>query len=390
MSAGKLKLAKILLLTFAFLLALVLVEVMLRIFTPEPENLAKLRSSSIYIHENKKNATFNYDNVLDGFSNPITFNSYGFRDSEFQKEKEPGVFRIAVLGDSQVEALQVSLENTWQKVMAQRLSEELGRNVETYSFGVSGYGTDQQWLTLRDKVWPFSPDMVIVLFSLNDIGDVYKNKIVTLEGDRLKVSMVDRVGGNFLGKSVRETYTYHLIVKASSGNIMTKRFVDRIRVKILGFPKEERFVLSDSQLAQGPFEVIASQKNPPQEVLDTWNIEKALLADMQRQASDHKAKFLVAISIPRAQVSGDWDQLRDQYKLDPATSSDHEINDVLEGFGKERGITIYDGREDAIAWVKEKGIIHWKADSHYNINGNLFMGTKLADFIINQKLVSGE
>lgn len=152
------------------LMAVGLFELILRLFLPEPENLTKLRSSSLFLFENKPNATFPYRREEE-FNNWIAINSDGFRDLEFKVNKDPGVLRIAVLGDSQEEALQVELDKTWQKVMARRLSGELGRPAEAYNFGVSGYGTDQEWLTLREKVLIFSPDMVILAFSPNDVGD---------------------------------------------------------------------------------------------------------------------------------------------------------------------------------------------------------------------------
>lgn len=395
--------AKLLFIFLAFFLGTFLFEVFLRTFIGEPENLAKLKSSSVFLHENKPDVSFVYVNTSDGFRNEIILNHWGFRDDEFKKEKERGVFKIAVLGDSQEEALQVELSDTWQKVMARKLSEELSKKVsgpegpparwvESYSFGVSGYGTDQQWLTLREKVWQFAPDMIVLAFSPNDVGDTYKNRLVSLEGDKIKVAnSQDRAGGNFLGRLVRQTYIYHVIIKAASGQSFTKNLVDKIRVKILGFPKDDRFFLSDSQLVQGPFEVVASQKTPPKEVLDTWQVVKALISDMKKQSDEHQAKFLITINIPRAQVSGgDWEFIRNKYKLDPATSSPHQINDVLGQFAKEANINFYDPREDAIIWHSEKGILHWEQDAHFNINGNLFMGTKVADFIIENKIILSE
>jgi hypothetical protein len=116
------------------------------------------------------------------------------------------------------------------------------------------------------------------------------------------VSAKERAGGNILGKLVRQTYLYHLTLKASSRNGLVKGVVDKIRTKILGFPKDERFFLSDAQLVQGPFEVIASQKNPPNEVLETWKVVLALISDMKRQTDLHQAKFLITINIPGDQV----------------------------------------------------------------------------------------
>lgn len=379
---------KVGLLVFAVFLSMVLFETMLRAFTPTPENLAKLKASSVFLHENNPGAVFPYRREGE-FDNLISINTYGFRDLEFEPQKEQGVFRIAVLGDSQEEALQVDLDKTWQKVMAKVLSVDLGRPVESYNFGVSGYGTDQQWLTLREKVWQFNPDMVILAFSPNDVGDTFKNRLVSVKDGKLEVmSAEDRAGGNFLGKKVRKTYIYHLLVRATSGSDLGKTLLDEVRTRILGFPTEERFFMSDAQLVEGPFEVVASQKNPPADVFSGWELVKALILDMRRQTEEHDASFLITINIPRAQVQPEsWELLRNLYKLPQGQSSPYEINNVLASFAGERGLVLYDPREDAIGWFAKNGLLHFVEDGHFNENGNLFMGTSVAKFILANELI---
>lgn len=105
----------------------------------------------------------------------IRINSDGLRDRERPKVKPSDTFRIAVLGDSMIEALQVPLEQTASAIMEQRL-QYCGTlpkpKVEVINFGVSSYGTAQELLTLRHKVWDYSPDLVLLAFTTsNDIKD---------------------------------------------------------------------------------------------------------------------------------------------------------------------------------------------------------------------------
>src|SRR5262249_54690346 len=69
-------------------------------------------------------------------------NSAGFRDREHATAKPPGTFRIAVLGDSVPEALQVELRDTFWWRLQEKLrgcAALAGREVEVLNFGVSGY-----------------------------------------------------------------------------------------------------------------------------------------------------------------------------------------------------------------------------------------------------------
>src|SRR6185295_39399 len=84
--------------------------------------------------------------------------------------------RIAVLGDSFTEAMHVPLEQTFWFLLQQKLQQcnaFPGKQVEVINFGVSGYGTAQELLTLRQKVWSYSPDIVILAFTT--YNDVYDN-----------------------------------------------------------------------------------------------------------------------------------------------------------------------------------------------------------------------
>lgn len=378
------KISKGLLILLAFIIGLVLFELVLRVGIPEPENLAKLKSSSLFLYENKPNARFPYISDTDGYHVDISINSSGFRDDEFSEAKEEGILRIAVLGDSFEEALQVNLGDTWQKILARKLEAELGKKVEVYNFGVSGYGTDQEWLTLREKVWKFKPDLVILAFTTNDIGDTFKNRLVILEDGNLVLKKPnERLGGNWLGKLVRQTYTYQTLVKVASRSSFSKRLVNKVRVSMLGFPKEDKFFLSDAQLVQGPFEVIADQKNPPEEVLEGWRIVKALILDMKKQADDNGAKLIVSVNVSKTQLNPqNWEELRSLYHLDPSTSSPFEPNYVLASFLGENDIDFYDPSQDAVEWKSQKGGLHYQTDAHFNTNGHLFMGEAIGKYLL--------
>ena len=105
----------------------------------------------------------------------VAINSHGFRDRERTVSKPIGAVRIAVLGDSFVEARQVAFEDTFVAVLERLLETDprfRGRTIEVLNFGVAGYGTTQELLTLRRDVLAYQPDQIILaLFTGNDISD---------------------------------------------------------------------------------------------------------------------------------------------------------------------------------------------------------------------------
>jgi len=85
----------------------------------------------------------------------VRINRDGFRDRERRMEKPAHTTRIAVLGNSWTEALQVPLESTFCAVMERELARcaaASDNRVEVLNFGTSGYSSAQELLTLRLEV----------------------------------------------------------------------------------------------------------------------------------------------------------------------------------------------------------------------------------------------
>ena len=107
----------------------------------------------------------------------VRINNHGFRDRDHEIEKPANTLRIAVLGDSFAEARQVDMGSAFWAVMERELSgcsSFAGKDVEVLNFGVGGYGTASELMTLRHRVWQYSPDVVLLAFTTyNDIADNY-------------------------------------------------------------------------------------------------------------------------------------------------------------------------------------------------------------------------
>lgn len=100
-------------------------------------------------------------------------NRHGWRDRDWTEAKPPNTYRIAILGDSFVEAFQVEAESTFVRLAEAELNRVSSRRVELMNFGRSGFTTTEELLVLERDVAKFSPDMVVLFFfPENDIADV--------------------------------------------------------------------------------------------------------------------------------------------------------------------------------------------------------------------------
>lgn len=116
----------------------------------------------------------------------VRISSDGLRDREHDKTKPANTIRIAVLGDSYTEAMHLPMEQTYWFLLQQKLQQcnvFPGKQVEVINFGVSGYGTAQELLTLRQKVWDFSPDIVLLAFTT--LNDVYDNSLALSKSEEV-------------------------------------------------------------------------------------------------------------------------------------------------------------------------------------------------------------
>lgn len=100
-------------------------------------------------------------------------NNFGWRDRDWTLAKAPNTFRVAVLGDSFVEAFQVEQERTFLRLAETALNRETPQRFELMNFGRSGFTTTEEFLILERDVVKFSPDLVVLFFfPENDLRDV--------------------------------------------------------------------------------------------------------------------------------------------------------------------------------------------------------------------------
>lgn len=223
----------------------------------------------------------------------VKVNSRGLRDREHALPKPPGVYRIAVLGDSYAEALQVELEETFWWLLAQRLQAcafQPGRRIEAVNFGVSGYGTAQQLLTLRHRAWDYSPDLVLLAFFP---GNDVRNNSPALEGEKRKPFFVLRGGELALDASfakepgflearqaashraaLQDLRLYQLLRKLRAGNDGAHKLAS------LGEPG-----LDDNVL-----------REPPDSAWrDAWAVTEKLLVAMRDETAARGARFMIVV-----------------------------------------------------------------------------------------------
>lgn len=99
------------------------------------------------------------------FSVEIATDSQGLRDDEYPTERT-GKKRMLILGDSFGWGFGVEHHERFSEVL-----EAAHPDWEIINASAPGYGTDQEFLYLREKGTAFKPDVVLALFCVNDFDE---------------------------------------------------------------------------------------------------------------------------------------------------------------------------------------------------------------------------
>ncbi|MDB4078589.1 SGNH/GDSL hydrolase family protein [Amylibacter sp.] len=236
----------------------------------------------------------------------IKINKDGLRGPLYSKLKPANTIRIAVLGDSFTEAFQVHIEKTFWKIMENELNtcKSIKRKkVEVISFGVSGYGTAQELITLRQKAYSYDPDIVLLtIFTGNDInnnyaaldqGEIrpyyqYKNGELILDDSFRNLEQFKKKTG-FLWKSFLFTAQYS----------RTIQLLNKVRHRFAKRSISERGK-TDKKLRAGVF---VEPKN--KDWKEAWLITEKLIEAMNVEVREKGAKFILASLSQAIQVHPD-------------------------------------------------------------------------------------
>jgi len=104
----------------------------------------------------------------------IVTNSIGYIGKDYTLAKPTGVARLAFLGDSMTEGLQVDYFNNFTSLLEKTLAVDnicQDKTFQVMNYGVGGSGTFLQYQTYKKNVASYQPDMVIVMFHPNDFSD---------------------------------------------------------------------------------------------------------------------------------------------------------------------------------------------------------------------------
>ena len=320
------------------------------------------------------------------FSVPIKTNPSGFRDLPRQFAKPDSIKRVALLGDSLIEAAQVPFEKTAGSLLEQKLNASLqhtpkqSEKWEVLNFGISSYGVGQYLLTYEEYAKKYSPDYVAIFvayfhmartvkkykagaFSKTKNEQLWIRPIFKIENDRLV-----RLPAEDFDKFVQ--LQEKLIKDEFSGQRMRKKtqLITLYQGKILLQQIKNwgrRFYL---KYIRRYIKTTPTQKYPVinPEVL---KVNLKIIEELGKQVKSSGAHLIV---IDASQYFGDQESVSNALKKLSAEN----------GFGY---IPLY----DFLLKANAEGIsTTWAHDGHFNEAGNEILANTLSDWITQNSLTT--
>jgi len=95
----------------------------------------------------------------------VQFNAHGFRERQVPFSKAPGIYRIAVVGDSFTFGNGIPSGRRFSELM----QPALGAGLEVLNFGLPGNNTTEETAVIRQAVRSYTPDFILVQWFVNDV-----------------------------------------------------------------------------------------------------------------------------------------------------------------------------------------------------------------------------
>lgn len=93
-------------------------------------------------------------------------NAMGYLGHDYPLEKS--VKRIVIIGDSVAAGLGMPFGRSFGKLLEKKLNADFESAYEVIVLAVPGYSTSQEIVLLKDEVFRYNPDLIIVAYHLND------------------------------------------------------------------------------------------------------------------------------------------------------------------------------------------------------------------------------
>jgi hypothetical protein len=283
------------------------------------------------------------------FDITFTTNNRGMRGpGDCQYQKNPGIFRIAVMGDSFTFGVGVESDRTVSALLESMLNSSGDRKYEVYNFGVNSYSPLLEYIYIKREVVKYSPDLVILMLDLCDVQDDYLYEPHVVRSPSGDIAGCDplKIRGHadiwaIATKYSRFLQTLDTKLLQSIAKMRTIGFINYVRNKFTGVRNKTKILLDKDidNIAFDRFIFVRDGKNTG--IVDAHWKRTASYIKMIRDYLDARGiRFMMALYPYGHHVGPDqWDKGRRYWAFEPGKVYDaSSAFSVIEQFARDNGI----------------------------------------------------
>ena len=328
----------------------------------------------------------------------VRINSEGWRDQLHTVSKPPNTFRIAVIGDSYVAAMQVPQEQTFWALTQKQLGKCAalrGKTPEVLAFGMDGAGTGDELLTYRRHVRKYVPDMVLVAFLT---GNDLINNSDKLEADKMRPFFHLQQGNLVEDDSFRETSYF----RSRSGGILNAVADFLGRLRLMEVARKAYYTWDDqhdgrpkpaatASRAAALFDEAGLLKDaylPPtkSEWIESWDVTEALLKQFNQEVKENGARFQVVTLSNGAQVYPD-PVLRREFQTEFGIADLFYPDRRISAIGQQAGFLVHNLAPDMQRYAEQHHVfLHGFANTKWGVGHWNEQGHRVASAIVSRQV----
>jgi hypothetical protein len=303
--------------------------------------------------------------VRDEIAAPFSINVQGWNSAlrDYPVDKKEGITRIAFIGDSYVEALQVPVERSFAETTAQALSADA--RAEPYRFAVSGAPLSQYVQMVEREAVRFRPDAIVVLLIHNDFDESFLLKAGRYTSSFLKFDVRDGQVRGEIPPQPWKASAMDVVRRSATVRFFLYRWQVRPQALIEGIVGGAR--ASDQPTFAANIDV-ASTMSRQADIKAATAHGFTRLADLARSVG--ATLYLV--------MDGDRGAIQSGAQASPALA----LNEIAAEAARAQGLRFLDLHPVfATDWAKNRQRLDFPSDGHWSQHAHNVAGRAVADFM---------
>jgi hypothetical protein len=353
---------------FSVILTVVLLELVLHIsgYTPKPIYWSWAVDGRLYTIDSKliyKQVTSYTNTEQELYTDMKGYKLHGEGENLQEHSKQ-----VAVVGDSFVWG-NTAMNFTYPYILQEKLKEQTKQAYKVTNAGMSGYGTDQQYVFIKDNVIPeLDPEVIVWNVNLNDVGDDVYRPLFDLKDGSLRP----------IPGWVHSIYLQGLVSNIIGRTLLKHTLLANLIIYSIEYVKLFQISATPDQAAQ-------------------WSLQKKsiLFKEMKKLCNEKQIQLVFVISPSQRYVEKleGWEQ-DDQLLVGiKDVLKDEQVIDLNQVFAAQQDLLAIRSQQDKVLGITtepetlflDESILFPRGDWHPSIKGNSVMAESVVRAFFSEK-----